>query len=103
MPGPSTDFVMPTAFAPFGPVPNGALVPVSVVVVNMMSAFFSNPTAAPIHVTVTDTNGQALIPAVEVEPNATLPLEFPLSEFTGLKWSADAVGLLGQLLGYPHV
>lgn len=66
--------------------------------VRMMSAFFNNPTAATIKVSVTDAAGNTLIAAVEVPPG--LPYQpsvgiFP--ETNGLKWFADNAGLLGEI------
>lgn len=104
MPGPSTDFIVPTAYAPFGAVPNSAPVSVTTAVVQMVSGFFANDHATQIRVLrVTDDAGLPIIPDVEVPPKSTYELATALTLFTGLKWGTDGASLYGQLTGWPIV
>lgn len=66
----------------------------------LLGAFFSNPTAAAINVTVTDSAGNQIVPTTEVPAGMPFQAPFGFLPCAGLKWYASASGLLGQLWGY---
>jgi hypothetical protein len=66
----------------------------------LLGVYFSNPTAALITVTVTDTVGDAIVPGMEVPAGMIIPLAFAFPQCAGLKWNASAGGLKAQMWGY---
>lgn len=66
----------------------------------LMGMTFANPTAAAINVTVTNTAGLALLPAMEIPAGLTISIEFAFQPAVGLKWLASGAGLNGQIWGY---
>lgn len=65
----------------------------------VIGAHFTNPTAGSLVVTITNTAGGILC-QLSIPPGAEQPYEWPFRPTLGVKWSADAVGLLGHLWGY---
>ena len=67
----------------------------------LIGAFFTNPIATGVMITVTITNDAGdLISEVDVPPGGEQPYEFPFRPVLGAKWSASAVGVKGHVWGY---
>lgn len=96
---PFTTVVAPSFDTAFGAVPT-ALTVVSAASPWLLGAVFSNPTAAPITILVTNTAGDPIVPTMEIPAGMVIPLEFPFLPCVGLKWQASVSGLKGQLWGY---
>lgn len=66
----------------------------------LIGALFSNPTAGPITIEVSNSSGVDLVPSTEIPPGMAVPFSFTFVPCNGLKWLASAAGLKGQLWGY---
>lgn len=96
---PFTNVVAPTLdTGPGQAVPNSATV-VTAAAAWLLGAHFTNPTAGALTITVTDTAGGILL-QLEIPPGGEQPFEWPFRPATGVKWSGNNVGLLGQIWGY---
>lgn len=66
----------------------------------VLGFWFTNPTASSITVTVTDANGNQVIPAMEIPAGLPILLEPPFLPCNQLNWVASVAGLFGQAWGY---
>jgi hypothetical protein len=65
----------------------------------LLGAVFTNTANAQRTVTLTDTAG-LIVSEIVVPGLGELPCEWPFRPVTGLKWSADGAGIVGQVWGY---
>lgn len=82
----------------------GASVPTSTTAVTasacwLLGAVFTNNSAAERTMTVTDTAGDVLC-QLKIPVGGEVPYDFAFRPATGVKWFADAAGVLGHLWGY---
>lgn len=103
MPGPATDFIVPTIYAAYQAVP-AILTALTADEVMMPTGFFANDHASIAAVLrVEDDAGLPIVPDVEVPPKGNYHMESNLDIFTGLKWIATGGTLYGGITGYPTV
>lgn len=100
MPWPLTGSVAPDFDTGFLPVPL-TLDVVTADSVWLIGAQIANDSDVEIVLTITDTSGQPIFPAIPVAARAIPdPKEWPFMPVDGLKWQADKVGLVAKLWGY---
>lgn len=100
MPWPFTNVVAPTFDTGLVAVPAVLTVVDATNPIWLLGALFSNPTAAGIDVTVTNSAGDPIVPAMEIPAGMVIPIPVPFPPCAGLKWLASGAGLKGQLWGY---
>ncbi len=99
MPWPFGDIAEPDYDSDFSDVP-AVLTALSTDTIRLVGANIANTSGLERTLTVTDSAGKVLITAIIPAGQTLPPLEWAFMKTIGIKWQADAAGVVAKLWGY---